>query len=320
MTPRKLIIDTDPGVDDAMAIHLAFAHPDIDLIGLTSIFGNVHVEKATRNALALAEMAGARIPVAEGAAAPLVQPLQPPAYFVHGDEGFGTLPAFAPNTAPDPRPADQFLVDTINAHPGEVTLCPIGPLTNVALALRRDPSIAKKVKEVVIMGGAVETPGNVTPHAEANIWNDPHAAAEVFAADWPMTLVGLDVTEAVRCTPEDFAALAAAAPKIGGFLNQAVQFYFEWHKKKPHYAHGPFEGCFMHDPSAVLACVEPDMFRFRDAPIRVETEGEQIGRTVSDADAPGRPVRQALGVDTTAVAARFLRVTSGADAARDARG
>ena len=136
----------------------------------------------------LVEMAGAACPVAEGAAAPLVQPLQPPAYFVHGPEGFGDVPAAAPSQTADPRDAAQFIVETIRAHPGQVTLCPVGPLTNIALALRADPGIVDLVDRVVIMGGAVECDGNVTRWAEANIWNDPHAADEVFAADWPMML------------------------------------------------------------------------------------------------------------------------------------
>lgn len=305
---HKIIIDTDPGIDDAMAIHLAFAHPELEVVGMTSIFGNVHVPVATRNALALAEMAGSDCPVAEGASQPLVQPLQPPGYFVHGDDGFGNSGVIEPEGSPDPRSAAQFIVDTVNARPGEITLCPIGPLTNIALALRLDPSIAGKVANVVIMGGAVETPGNVTEYAEANIWNDPHAAAEVFAADWPMTLVGLDVTEVVRCTADDFAALAAASPKIGGFLNRAVQFYFEWHVKKPHYAHGPFEGCFMHDPSAVLAITNPEFFTYRETPVSVGTEGERIGQTTVASDGP--PVKVALDVDKQAVRARFLEMLS----------
>lgn len=308
---HKILIDTDPGIDDAMAIHLAFAHPDLEVVGLTSIFGNVHVPVATRNALALAEMAGSGCPVAEGAAAPLVQPLQPPGYFVHGDDGFGNSGVIEPEGTPDPRSAAQFIVDTVNAHPGKITLCPIGPLTNIALALQLDPSISGKVANVVIMGGAVETPGNVTEHAEANIWNDPHAAAEVLAADWPMTLIGLDVTEVVRCTAEDFNGLAVASPKIGGFLNRAVQFYFEWHVKKPHYAHGPFEGCFMHDPSAVLAITNPGFFTYRETPVSVGTEGERIGQTTVASDGP--PVKVALDVDKAAVRARFLEVLSRAD-------
>ena len=310
----RILIDTDPGIDDAMAIHLAFAHPQLEVIGLTSVFGNVHVPVATRNALRLVEMARASCPVAEGAAVPLVQPLRPPGYVVHGDDGFGTVPAAEPVGRADDRDAAQFIVDTVNAFPGKVTLCPIGPLTNIALALRLDPSIAGRVRSVTVMGGAVERAGNVTRWAEANIWNDPHAAAEVLAADWPVTLVGLDVTELVRCTPGDFAMLSGEAPVIGGFLNEAVQFYFGWHRGKDGFA-----GCFMHDPTAVLAVVEPGLFDIRDVPVRVEVEGEEVGRTVADPQAGTRPVSVCLGVDAEAVRDRFLTVTAQADSCREAR-
>jgi inosine-uridine nucleoside N-ribohydrolase len=209
---KKIVIDTDPGIDDAMAIHLAFAHPGLEVLGLTTVFGNVHVEKATRNALALAEMACAACPVAQGAVAPLVRPAEPPGYHVHGDEGFGDLPAPTHARRTDPRDAAGFLIETVRAHPGEVTLVALGPLTNLALALRRDPEIAGKVERVVVMGGAVACRGNVTEWAEANIWHDPDAAAEVLSARWPATLVGLDVTERTRCGPVDFARWPTRRP------------------------------------------------------------------------------------------------------------
>lgn len=310
----KILIDTDPGIDDAMAIHLAFAHPDLDVVGLTSVFGNVHVDKATRNALALVEMAGADCPVAEGAAAPLVQPLQPPAYFVHGPEGFGGLAAPEPALVPDPRGAAQFIVDTINASPGQVTLCPVGPLTNVALALQLDPGIARKVGRVVIMGGAAQVSGNVTRWAEANIWNDPHAAAEVFAADWPMMMIGLDVTERTICTAGDFAALAVQAPVIGGFLAGAVPFYFDWHRRKE-----VPDGCFLHDPSAVMAVADPGLFTTEQVPVRVITEGEQVGRTVPDPGCGQRPVAVALDVQSDSLKRLFLAHLGGADVCRARR-
>lgn len=310
----KILIDTDPGIDDAMAIHLAFAHPDLEVVGLTTVFGNVHADKATRNALRLVEMAGAECPVAEGAAAPLVQPLQPPAYFVHGPEGFGNVPAETPQSSPDPRSAAQFIVDTINAAPGQIVLCPVGPLTNIALALRLDPTITQKVHRVVIMGGAVQANGNVTEWAEANIWNDPHAAAEVFAADWPMLLVGLDVTEKSRCSPADFAALATQAPVIGGFLNDAVGFYFDWHRQK-----NILDGCFLHDPSAVLAVADAGLFTTEQTPIRVVTEGEQIGRTFADPNCGHRPVAVCLGVDSQRVQNLFLAHLGAADVSRAQR-
>ncbi len=311
---KKILIDTDPGIDDAMAIHLAFAHPGLEVVGLTTVFGNVHVDKATRNALALVEMAGADCPVAEGAAAPLVRPLQPPGYDVHGDEGFGQLGAPAPARAPHRLGAAEFIVETLRDHARQITLVPVGPLTNIALALRLDPGIAQKVERVVIMGGVVERRGNVTDWAEANIWHDPHAAAEVLSAPWPVTLVGLDVTELTRCGPVDFARLADASPVIGGFLNEAVQFYFGWHRQK-----GVHDGCFLHDPCAVLAVAEPHLFTTRDTPLRVVTGGEQIGRTLAAPETGTPPVRVCTQVDSEAVSNRFLSVLATADACRAGR-
>lgn len=311
---QKILIDTDPGIDDAMAIHLAFAHPELVVVGLTTVFGNVHTTTATRNALRLVEMAGASCPVAHGAEKPLVQDLHPPADFVHGAEGFGHVAAKEPKASPDPRGAAQFIVDTLNEFPGEITLCPIGPLTNIAEALRLDPSITKKVAEVVIMGGTLETPGNVSKFAEANIWNDPHAASEVLAADWPTMLVGLDVTQKARCTPEDFLELAGTAPDIGGFLNDAVQHYFDFHRQK-----GVTDGCYMHDPSAILAIDDPSIFAGRAMPLSVVTEGAEIGRTMLDPSNNAHPVQVCLGVDADEVRKRFLSITARADACRDAR-
>ena len=311
---KKILIDTDPGIDDAMAIHLAFAHPGLEVVGLTTIFGNVHVDKATRNALALVEMAGADCPVAEGAAAPLVRPLEPPGYYVHGDEGFGHLGAPKPRRRAAPLSAAEFIVETLRNQPHEITLVPVGPLTNIALALQLDPEITQKVDRVVIMGGAVDCRGNVTEWAEANIWHDPHAASEVLTAPWPVTLVGLDVTERTRCGPMDFARLADKSPRIGGFLNEAVQFYFDWHRRKDVH-----DGCFLHDPCAVLAVTEPALFATRRTPLRVVTEGEQIGRTVADPDAGTPAVTVCTRVDAEAVCERFLEVLATADTCRATR-
>jgi len=311
MTRTKLIIDTDPGIDDAMAIFYAAAHPGLDLIGLTTVFGNVPVATATRNALFLAEMAGLAIPVAEGAAAPLVQLLPPHPDFVHGVEGFGDLPPVRPAGRADPRPAARFLAETAAAHPGAVTICAIGPLTNLAAALALDPGFAGNVARVVVMGGAVACPGNATPEAEANIWNDPHAAAAVLGADWPVTLVGLDVTRQVTCTAEDFAGLARAAPVTGVFLDRAVQLYLGFHRAR----HG-LDGCAMHDPTAVIEITDPGLFETRAAPLAVTLEGEAAGRTRF---APAGPaVRVCVDVDAAEVRARFLEVTGKADACRDA--
>ena len=311
MTRTRLIIDTDPGIDDAMAIFYAAAHPGLDFIGLTTVFGNVPVATATRNALFLAEMAGLAIPVAEGAAAPLAQPLAPHPDFVHGVEGFGDLPPVRPAGRADPRPAARFLAEAAAAHPGEVTICAVGPLTNLAAALALDPGIASNVARVVVMGGAVECPGNVNADAEANIWNDPHAAAAVLKAGWPVTLVGLDVTERVNCTAADFAGLARAAPVIGGFLDRAVQFYLRFHRER----HG-LDGCHMHDPTAVIEITDPGLFEIREAPVAVTLEGAAAGRTRFGPAGPA--VRVCMGVDAAEVRERFLEVTGKADACRDA--
>ena len=305
---RPIVIDTDPGIDDAMAILYAAAHPGLELIGLTTVFGNVPVATATRNALVLAELAGRAMPVAEGAARPMVRAA--PAYpdHVHGPEGLGDIAPAPPAAAPDHRPAARFLADVTAARPGEVTLCAIGPLTNLAEALALDPAIADRTAGVVVMGGAIECRGNATPHAETNIWCDPHAAAAVFAADWPVTLVGLDVTTRVTCSATDFAALAARAPRTGGFLARAAQFYLRFHRRQ----HG-LDACHMHDPAALVALTDPGLFGFRVAPLRVTLDGPEAGRTVPDEAAATPPVRLALEVDAEAVRARFLDVIGGSD-------
>jgi len=294
---EKIIIDTDPGIDDAMAVLFACLHPDIELMGLTSIFGNVTTDIATRNALALLEMAGAEhLPVARGATRPLVQPAKAVAAEVHGVEGFGNVPPMTPKAAPLSESAADFICRMVNRHPGEITLCPVGPFTNIALALRRDPSIAAKVKGVTVMGGSLEEGGNVTDHAEANVWQDPHAAAAVFAADWPVTMIGLDVTHQIVCTPEHFAALVGPAPKLGGFLNDAAQFYFAFHEK----AEGIY-GCHMHDPTAVVSIIRPDLFGARDCVLDVVVDGERVGETVAVTDRRGPATKVCMTVEVDAV-------------------
>ena len=296
-----IIIDTDPGVDDAMAILFAAADLQVELLGLTTIFGNVRTETATRNALQLLELAGLDAPVAHGAATPLRRVPAPPADFVHGAEGFGEAMLPAPAAAADARDAAQFLIETVAARPGEITLLPIGPLTNIAIALERDPAIAGKVKEVVVMGGAVRTKGNVSDYAEANIWNDPDAAAAVFAADWPVRLVGLDVTQNIRLAREDLTAMVAASPRAGAFLSEAAEFYFAFHQKTR-----GVDGCFLHDPAALAAALDPSLFQMVSAPVRVVTDGDEMGRTVEAPNAGTRPVEICVDADAEGVRARML--------------
>jgi len=295
-----IIIDTDPGIDDAMAILYALADPAVDLIGLTTIFGNVPEATATRNTLALLELAGADIPVAAGAAMPLVQTPHPHPDFVHGVEGFGDALLDPPMRRPDARPAYQFIIDAVTDRPGEITLVPVGPLTNLALALQAAPEIAQQVARVVIMGGAVRHKGNVNAYAEANIWQDPHAAAAVFAAEWPMTLVGLDVTERVICTAADLAPMMETSPRCGAFLTKAAEFYFGFHRETE-----GIDGCHLHDPSAIIAALDPAPFEQISAPLSVTLEGAEAGMTREATRGP--PIDLCLGVDAERVLGRFRR-------------
>lgn len=311
---QKIIIDTDPGIDDAMAIHLAFADKRLDVLGLTTIFGNVWVEQATRNALYLAEQAHYPLAVAEGAKTPLGITPNAPSHHVHGAEGFGDLTAVNPKGKADPRPAHQYISETCRAHPGEVVLCPVGPLTNIALLLDHDPEIVSFVKKVVIMGGAVHVPGNVTKYAEANIWNDPHAADKVFSADWDVDLIGLDITQSIKCTPDDFKALAKASPSIGKFINEIADFYIKFYQTVV----GEFV-CLMHDPTAVLAITDRDFIGFEQIPLKVITEGEAIGQTIPDPDNGRRAINVAVSSDNAKIVKTFLDICGESDKMKNHR-
>ena len=179
----KVIYDTDPGVDDAMALYYALAHPAVDVVGITTTFGNVTVEQAAINALYLTAIAGRNMPVTQGVATPWCKPGEVPPAYIHGADGLGNLAQRVATTNQlDPRASAQFIVDMARAQPGEITLVAVGPLGNLSLALKLEPRLPTLLREVVIMGGAITEPGNVSPVAEANIWNDPHAADHVFTA------------------------------------------------------------------------------------------------------------------------------------------
>lgn len=274
---EKIIIDTDPGIDDAMAIFFAFQSPDVEVIGLTSIFGNVPVKMATRNALTLCDIAQKDIPVCKGLALPWVGPESGYAHFVHGDNGFGDID-FTPSTRePDPRSSAQFIIDMAKRYPGEVTLVAIGPLGNLAMALRLEPEITKLLKGVVVMGGSALAPGNVTPVAEANIWNDPFAADIVFSADWPLTMIGLDVTYAVSFNQAYLSNLETINPTLGGFVRRASQFYAKFYSSV--FQTLDEEVCYFHDAMAVAYVIDPTLFTCDTGRIRVATDPLCYGQT-----------------------------------------
>lgn len=274
--PKKIIIDTDPGIDDAMAILFAFAAPELEIVGLTTIFGNVQTDLATQNALRLIEFAGhPHIPVASGAKKPLVIAYDEAPEVVHGADGFGNTHQPPPRGRAIDKPASHFIVETIMANPGEITLVPLGPLTNIAEALALEPRIAQQVAEVVLMGGAATVNGNVNPAAEANIWHDPHAADAVFTASWPLTMIGLDVTMSTIMDEAYFDALRTN--RTGEFIYQISRFY-----QRFHYLTHNLQACFTHDPSTIAYLIDPSLFTCEQGPIRVITEGIAAGQTLMD--------------------------------------
>lgn len=284
----KAIIDTDPGVDDAMAILFAASCPEIELVGLTSVYGNVPVEMGTRNALHLVEMIGRPIPVAQGMDGPLRGRPWEPVFWIHGDQGFGALPAPRPTARAIDSHAVDFLIDQAKRHKGELVVFPIGPLTNIAAAIERDPDFARNVAQIVIMGGVVGGRGNVTPFAEANIYNDPDAAGIVLSSGAETVLVGLDVTDRTSITKEDFAALAERSPKFGGFLAAIADFYIDL------YLGRGAKGCSLHDPATIIAALRPDLFQMEEGDVEVLLEGEKLGQTVLG---PRRSQRTRVSVD-----------------------
>lgn len=315
--PKKIIIDTDPGIDDAMAILFALCSPEVEVIGLTTIFGNVYTDLATQNALRLLEFAGRpQIPVAHGAARPLQVAFDQPAAFVHGQNGLGEIVLPTPSAKADPRAAAQFIVDMIMANPGEITLVPVGPLTNIALALALEPRIATHVAEVVVMGGAATVNGNVNPAAEANIWHDPHAADRVFTTDWPITMIGLDVTEKTIMQADYLAGLRGS--RTGAFIDDIARFYLEFHQK----AHDIY-AAYTHDPSAIAYLVDPTLFTLQRGPIRVLCEGIGLGQTLWDrsgrqwgrpnAWSGRRPVKVGIDVDSARLLALYQQRILAAD-------
>ena len=273
---HKIILDTDPGVDDAMAFFFADAHPQLQIVGITTIFGNVAVEQATANALRLVEITGGDYPVAAGLGSALAGPPRPYPHWVHGRDGFGDINWPAPASQPSKRPAIDFIIETVKASPGEITLVPVGPLTNIATALRRAPEITDLTREVSIMGGALNCPGNVTPLAEANVANDPEAADAVLAAEWKVSMIGLDVTMQAVIDSGEIKKISRSGNKKGEFLAQATAPYIDFYRKN-----AGVDGCCMHDVCALALLVAPEIFTMESAAIRVECEGFSRGKTAA---------------------------------------
>jgi inosine-uridine nucleoside N-ribohydrolase len=271
--PERILIDTDPGIDDAMAIFYALASPELDVVGLTTVFGNAYTTICTQNALRLLEIAGRTdIPVAEGAHRPLAMDFRGPAEFVHGADGQGNIDAPGPQSAPIGTNAAQFIVDTVMSSPDAITLVPIGPLTNIALALLLEPRLATRLSRIVLMGGNAFCGGNASPAAEANILNDPEAADIVFGADCPVVMAGLDVTEQTYMSPAQLDAIASIDNPRAQHLSQILPFYREFS-----IATSGQDGIFCHDTTAISYLIAPQHYTAVDHPVRVDC-GHGVGR------------------------------------------
>lgn len=282
----RIILDTDPGIDDALALFLALASPEVQLEAITTVSGNVHVEHTTRNALSLLELTGRTdIPVARGCDRPLVG-TPALAADVHGDNGMGNVILPEPQLRPVEQHAVEVIIEKIMAAPGEITLVPVGPLTNVALALRREPRLVQAVREVVIMGGALRVPGNITPSAEFNIFVDPHAAHVVLHAGWPIRLVTLDTTTRTLLKRELVNQLAVSGSPVTSLMKQVVDYYCDVFGGARQ-----LSALQMHDPLCLAAAFRPDLLTWQEAYVDVELTGSlTVGETVGFFKRPGQPL------------------------------
>src|SRR5579863_933590 len=275
-SPRRVIIDTDPGTDDALAILLALNSPEIKVEALTVVPGNVVAAQGLENALKLVSLAGrCDVLVAGGAQHPLNQKLITAEYW-HGQNGLANIELPASKCKADPRFGPDLIIEMVHKYPHEITLIPVGPLTNIALAVSKDPSIATLVKDIVIMGGSISG-GNVNGAAEANIYNDPEAAAIVFNAGWMVTMIGSDVGERTIITRKYLADLQSLHGPESDFIAKLADFYLTRSEKSG------YQGAAMYDPLAVGVVIDPTLVTLKDMHVDVETKGEFTrGETVAN--------------------------------------
>ena len=275
-TPRRVIIDTDPGVDDAMAILLALNSPELKVEALTVVPGNVDGRQGLENALKIVSLAGrCDVVVASGAQHPLNQKLIT-AQFWHGKNGLAGVELPSSKCKADSRFGPDLIIEMVHKYPHEITLIPVGPLTNIALAVSKDPTIATLVRDIVIMGGSI-TGGNVNGAAEANIYNDPEAASVVFNAGWMVTMIGSDVGERTIITRKHLAELQALHGPESDFVAKLADFYVTRSEKSG------YQGAAMYDPLAVGTVIDPTLVTLKDMHVDVETKGEFTrGETVAN--------------------------------------
>ncbi|KAG5507688.1 hypothetical protein JKF63_06637 [Porcisia hertigi] len=276
--PRKIILDCDPGVDDAVAILLAHGNPEIELLAITTVAGNQTLDKVTRNAQLVADVAGiVGVPIAAGCSRPLVRKVQTAAH-IHGESGMGTVAYPSTFKAKvDDRHAVQLIIDLVMSHePKTITLVPTGGLTNIAMAARLEPRIVERVKEVVLMGGGCHI-GNVSAVAEFNVAFDPEAAHIVFNESWDVTMVGLDLTHQALATPAVLQRVKEVGTRPAAFILESMAFYTNVYQKNNN------TDAVVHDPCAVAYVIDPTVMITERVPVNIELTGElTAGMTVAD--------------------------------------
>ena len=272
---NKVIFDTDPGVDDAFALLYALSHPEIEIMGITTVFGNVPVDIATKNALILSEKSGLNTPVYIGASKPQERVVKNFPTFIHGDDGFGNINLNKSQLTKSNIDAENFIIKSVQNYHGEVNIIAIGPLTNIANSLKKKPSIAKGIKSLTLMGGSWMAGGNITPVAEANMYNDPEAADLVFNSGLPIKMIGLDVTHKVFLSDSDISKLSLMDNHSGKFLKKISNFYINFYRETKN-----MDGCFFHDATAVIAFTNPELFEFIKGKVFVSKDDLTRGQTV----------------------------------------
>ncbi|MFP3881692.1 MAG: nucleoside hydrolase [Actinomycetota bacterium] len=296
---KPIIIDTDPGQDDAVAILTALASPaELAVLAITAVAGNVPIDLTVRNSLALVELAGREdVPVYRGSVRPMVKDLVT-AEYVHGPTGLDGADLPPPTLKTSPGHAVEGIVELVNSSDRPVTVCTLGPMTNLALALVRDPSIAQKIEQIVMMGGGFFEGGNTTPAAEFNIFVDPHAAHVVFTSGIPIVMMPLDVTHKALTTPDRLDRFTKLGTPAGDAVAGMLGFYDRWDMEKYGLPGGP-----LHDPTVIAYLLQPDLFDGRNVSVEIEiTPGPTLGMTVIDwwgvtDDPPNALVMNAIDAD-----------------------
>jgi len=273
---KKVILDVDPGIDDAIAILMALKSPELEVLGITTVAGNIDVERGTKNALSILDiLGGLEIPVFKGHPRPLMKDINI-TNESHGKDGLANIYLPISKKKEGSIPADDFIIETIERNPNLVTIISLAPMTNIAYAIKKSPNVMKDTVKIISMGGGVKT-GNMSPVSEFNYWTDPDAAAIVYNFCIPITMVGLNVTTKVVITPNDFKLIEKMNSAISKFINSIKDFYMNYY-----WEYENIMGCVLHDPMAVAVACEPELIQYNCCNVQISTDGITRGECVAD--------------------------------------